>query len=93
MRSRIELYTDNSGAHRWRKKAANYFITAASTQGYTHGLSAIRNLEKEQGGTYYRAPAPHDQAPFVRGKRRIGVLRRDNGQEIPVLELEPKRVR
>lgn len=85
MRTRIELYTDITGQHRWRKKAANFLLTAASSQGYAHQASAIRNLEEEQGGTFERTTA---QA-FVHGKRVIGVLNRADGRQVIVLELEP----
>lgn len=90
LRTRIEIYTDTAGRHRWRKKAANMLITASSSQGYMNRRSCLLNLQHEQGGTYYPDETRElvRRPDFVRGKRRLGVLNRDNGQQVPVIELE-----
>lgn len=90
MRTRIELFVDKGGSHRWRKKAANFVITGASTQGYATQRGAIKNLEAEQGGWFHRDRVRllDGEQPFTRGKRRSGVLRRPDGKEFVVLELE-----
>lgn len=85
MRRRIELYTDTRGQHRWRKKAANFVVTGASSQGFTTQASAIRNLEDDQVGTFERTSRG---GPFVRGKRVVGVLNRVDGRQVVVFELE-----
>jgi uncharacterized protein YegP (UPF0339 family) len=92
MRTKIEIYTDDAGQWRWRKKAANFLIVGASSQGYVRQTSAVSNLQTEQGGTLYRDKVRDLDGvqPFTRGKRRIGVLHRSSGQHIVVLELEPK---
>lgn len=87
-RARIELYIDPQGEWRWRRKAANYFIVGASTQGYVARSSAIRNLNSELGGSFV-AEVMVFGGEFERGKRRVGYFRRDNGARIPVVEIAP----
>lgn len=92
MRKRIELYIDKAGERRWRKKVGG-IKTGASSEGYTGWGHCLENLEEEQNGTFYRDRIRGLDAdrPFIHGRRRVGVLRRDRGgvlEEITVVEVE-----
>ena len=41
-----EFYKDNSGEHRWRRKASNGRIVGAATEGYTKKTDAVKNAER-----------------------------------------------
>lgn len=44
---RVEIYEDEAGEFRWRRKAANNEITATSGEGYVHHAEALIAAERE----------------------------------------------